>query len=172
MKDNSLVNANPHQWKTTDLKFEVHRNTLCMGSLQCLMGYQNTNFKVWVSLFGYEELKLPKQHIEQWHTASIKACFAHWAVSQIEHCFILLISPWISPWRHEYVFLFLRHIAWNCRNCTILRGIKYYLPWKPCVRKVESFIPSAEDKIGLDKGCACLMVGGRHGGRNGGRHQH
>ena len=31
------------------------------------MGYQNTHFKVCLSSFGCEELKLPKQHIVQCH---------------------------------------------------------------------------------------------------------
>ena len=62
--------------KITDLEFEVHKNIFLYeflaieqaGTNICWMGYQDRNFKICLSLFGCEELKLPKQHIVQWCT--------------------------------------------------------------------------------------------------------
>ena len=44
-----------------------------------------------------------------------------------------------------------RHIAWNCRNCTV--------HWKPYVRKVESFIPSASGRDWQGCGGEALLLG-------------
>ena len=60
--------------KITDLEFEVHKNIFLYeflaieqaGTNICWMGYQDTNFKICLSLFGCEELKLHKQHIVHW----------------------------------------------------------------------------------------------------------
>ena len=60
--------------KITDLEFEVHKNIFLYeflaieqaGTNICWMGYQDRNFKICLSLFGCEELKLPKQHIVHW----------------------------------------------------------------------------------------------------------
>ena len=60
--------------KIADLEFEVHKNIFLheflaieqAGTNICWMGYQDTNFKICLSLFGCEELKLHKQHIVHW----------------------------------------------------------------------------------------------------------
>ena len=57
--------------KITDLEFEVHKNIFLYeflaieqaGTNICWMGYQDTNFKICLSLFGCEELKLHSVHI-------------------------------------------------------------------------------------------------------------
>ena len=87
------------------------------------MGYQNTNFKVYLSSFGCEELKLPKQHIVQ---CRVKHEFGLWpahfqlpqrGMKTVTLMYIYLPSTHVSHIKIVLVINFLVNLQSLFRGC-------------------------------------------------------